>query len=105
MVEGCAVALCVCRCGRGWREQKEDTKINARQGKGKTFSLCQASRAFLFCIFSLLRYCLFVADGFDRVEAGGFLCGIPAEEYARERTDGETHDDGPRLNGDGPVGQ
>lgn len=81
-------------------KRKEYTKRNARQGKGRTLSLRQVCRAFLFCIFSL-----FVADGLNGIEAGGFLCRIPAEEHARERTNGETHDDSPRFDGDGPMSQ
>ncbi len=48
---------------------------------------------------------LLVADGFDGIEAGRFLGGIPAEEDTGEGADGETHDDRPRLDGDGPVGK
>ena len=40
---------------------------------------------------------LLVSDCLDRVESCSLLCRIPAEEDAREGTDGEAHDDAPRL--------
>src|SRR5699024_1609643 len=47
---------------------------------------------------------LFVTDGFDGVEPGGFAGGIPAEEDTGERAYGERENDGPRLDVDGPAG-
>ena len=47
---------------------------------------------------------LLVADGFDRVEVGGFAGGVPAEEDADYCADEEGDDDAPRLDEDG-VGE
>ena len=46
---------------------------------------------------------LFVAQGFNRVKVGGFLCRIPSEEDSCQRTYGEGEQYTPRLDEDRPV--
>ena len=52
------------------------------------------------CILKMARRdrASLIADGLDRVETGGFLGRIPAEEHASEGTYSETHHDAPWLN-------
>ena len=47
---------------------------------------------------------LFIAQGFDRVEAGGFDGRIHAEEQADAHGDGDGEDDSPQWNGGGQRG-
>lgn len=48
---------------------------------------------------------LFVTDSFDRVEVGGFLGGIPAEENAGHGADNERKADRIHLDGNRPMGE
>ena len=43
-----------------------------------------------------LRF-LFVSDSLDRIQHCCLLSWVPAKEHTGEGTDGETHDDAPRL--------
>ena len=61
------------------------------------------TRSRLVCVTMPLRF-LFVSDSLDRIQHCGFLGRVPAKEHAGEGTDGEGHEDGPRLDIDRPAG-